>query len=1021
MEGMPSAHEYLTVSSCYIKEELDLSNVTDYSDDEPMYRYYVEPPISSTMNNKIASIASLNTGINVHKTNVKDEHSAGLENSKNSDKSEDVMAEKNSSNNRVAIMGEESEDTDVDVENDSSDDETNNISFRQENSNAMEEDAWEHDSSEEDFELKMSDDSQGDRLKLTEADDLNDDSKSECAANSNELNSTKVESRSYVTRNRSKNLTPTPQSTNINSDKSSALKQSKSEAKDEKMTTRNSLKRLDTTVMEQKKIRIRRRIEKKDAVVNFCPKCRIILKMKTCSTTVKCSKCKKTMKYKCLLCKNKDHITDTYCGAAKHVSLHHAFKKKASDHYKMRSSSRMSSQKSTVNESETVNTQVNSPTSTISSPKVKVNPQKTVVKRDLVLADIEKFTILICLKCNEVARVYNGKISECGGCKVKMILTCLICSQYENTIYGMYQHLHDKHKEHCTEEQQDNSNKLTNVESDKSEKKPRIVRNKRCLKCKRRFLSTSTAYKHAESCTGIGNFHWKCDYCTYQTNFKSALKRHHSRKHKATIVNNVNKSGVISKNLVKKKSISQNKKPKNQCPVCGKTCKSIDSQKRHEMYCGVAPHLKCQYCPYMTKYKSNLTSHTNQIHAGKIESEIVKQNEAKETSATLDAPKAPKETGKSKPNTSSNGNSSSVPLVKPLHEVAEVVCPKCNENKDMVQNFKERHCEKCNTILLYRCMVCSKTYEFYQSLMYHMNSSCNPSASYECLKCDYKTSVLNCIQKHIRTHGINPWDLTSAGKRGKGVSMEIEEDNKIFKIIKYKEYQSEIVPQGRNGKITTEESANEKIKPKISIQQSTMKSECPKCKIFVLHLKKHLIFCGLEATSKCKLCPYKTKYGYNLKAHMRKVHHTYCKSKITKRKPNDCDKKEEIINNIDSDIPKVNNIDSDVPKVVKKCNAPQLKAEDLMQSYCIKCNTSKEALKYAFKCRVCESQLTYRCVKCNEKYPTRDELRVHVRLHWHKPFACPKCSKTFGHAENLLMHEKICTGTVTTISVENNP
>lgn len=207
--------------------------------------------------------------------------------------------------------------------------------------------------------------------------------------------------------------------------------------------------------------------------------------------------------------------------------------------------------------------------------------------------------------------------------------------------------------------------------------------------------------------------------------------------------------------------------------------------------------------------------------------------------------------------------------------MAEAYCSKCKDYKKLVSCAKSRECEKCKRVVIHRCRVCEKEYEHYTSLLYHLNSTCNPQVRYECLKCDYKTYIYNTMQKHIRIHGISPWELIKLREKG----------NKIYKIVKFesdKKTQNGQIDNDNtrminknqaNKRVTTtavQQKDTSKEKSSIVIHNKNVKTNCPKCKKLVPNLKKHNIYCGIEATFGCKFCSYKSKYPWNLKIHVKR-------------------------------------------------------------------------------------------------------------------------------------------------------
>lgn len=57
-----------------------------------------------------------------------------------------------------------------------------------------------------------------------------------------------------------------------------------------------------------------------------------------------------------------------------------------------------------------------------------------------------------------------------------------------------------------------------------------------------------------------------------------------------------------------------------QCPKCLKTFANSAQLQIHQRHtCEKEPHLQCEYCPYKSKRKFNLTSHINRKHADKTQ------------------------------------------------------------------------------------------------------------------------------------------------------------------------------------------------------------------------------------------------------------------------------------------------------------------------------------------------------------------------------------------------------------------
>lgn len=108
--------------------------------------------------------------------------------------------------------------------------------------------------------------------------------------------------------------------------------------------------------------------------------------------------------------------------------------------------------------------------------------------------------------------------------------------------------------------------------------------------------------------------------------------------------------------------------------------------------------------------------------------------------------------------------------------------------------------------------------------------------------------------------------------------------------------------------------------------------------------------------------------------------------------------------NIQIDNDSVNHFDIPVDKIIKfepSDVSSCIKSEDItaMKNYYVEnddCDQSNQSLQFQVK--------AFPCKKCVEWFDSKEDLKVHQRIHKDKPYKCEECQKRFGHLGNFRSH-----------------
>ena len=150
----------------------------------------------------------------------------------------------------------------------------------------------------------------------------------------------------------------------------------------------------------------------------------------------------------------------------------------------------------------------------------------------------------------------------------------------------------------------------------------------KCIKCEKLYTYYSSILYHMNSKCSIQR-RYKCNLCDYTTPIFYHMRKHvRIHNENSILAEKIQPHPSISRQPKDKKSteiqtpedhqtnetMSQAtlKKLKKKCPKCHS---KITAQSYHDQFCGKEPTLLCKFCPFKTKYGSNLINHCKLIHS----------------------------------------------------------------------------------------------------------------------------------------------------------------------------------------------------------------------------------------------------------------------------------------------------------------------------------------------------------------------------------------------------------------------
>lgn len=138
-------------------------------------------------------------------------------------------------------------------------------------------------------------------------------------------------------------------------------------------------------------------------------------------------------------------------------------------------------------------------------------------------------------------------------------------------------------KRHCSKCDPNEDQTIGSVQKVKKCQKCGTLLLQHCRKCDQQFSSYDAIKYHLKTKCYAG-LHFHCTKCFYTCRTTVEIFKHFKNTHDM------------------------------QCSECSVYFKSIQSFRRHAKFCGKIPNLKCELCPFKTKYATSLRKHNDRMH-----------------------------------------------------------------------------------------------------------------------------------------------------------------------------------------------------------------------------------------------------------------------------------------------------------------------------------------------------------------------------------------------------------------------